>query len=336
MSTAIVQTKALRKTFTELKNFFVKGSYTLAVHFETVDDKLYISTGSNCLYRKGLEMKESIANTSATVTVIDLQYCLGDSDLTTLEFLPTGIRLENENAALMLNNAYSTVPKLPNLDDVSYFDINTEHICAGLKTLTNVRLSALYKKESPIHIYQNVAVLKYPNVWIATQTIGFQLSTILSAEHCKLMEIIEPTRIGMYSTDYLVAANDSTLLMLPCKEVNDSYEIPNMIADMSGPYRQEWTQYLGQLSALEKTKVPFVSIGLYEHGINTSAQKDGLDMNFRCGVTTGKLLTSFTVPLQLWFTCLKAINTELLEILYKEDTVCLRTTSVIIVLRVLP
>ena len=334
-STAVVYTKDLREAFSELKHFFVKGSQTLAVHFEVSDDYLSITTGSNCLFLKQLPVKTS-SNFSVTVTVIDLQFCLGEDELTSLKYTPTGIKLENANLSLLLSNAYSTVPQLPDISKVSFNAINTEHVCSGLKSLTGARLGAVYKKDNSIYVYDNVSVLKYPNVWFTSQTIGLQFKAIVSAEHCRLIEVIEPTEFGYYNADHIVVRNSNTTLLFPCQRLNTDYDVPEMLKDMSDPNRYYLTQYLGQLSVLEKMKVPHVSIGLYEHGLTTSATKDNIDMKFKCGEVTSSLLRTFTVPLPLWSACIKALNSELVEILYKEDTLCLRTASVIILLRVLP
>lgn len=335
MSSAIVFTKDLREAFSELKHFFVKGSQTLAVNFEVIDDRLCLSTGSNCLYLKWIPVK-SPNNFSVTVAVIDLQFCLGDDEFTSLEFTPKGIKLENANISLLLSNAYSTVPRLPDISNVTFSAVNTEHVCSGLKTLTNVRLGAIYKKDNSIHIYDSTSILKYPNVWIVSQTLGLQFNAIVSAEHCRLIEAIGPTEFGFYNNEHIAVRNANTTLVFPCQKLSKENDISGMLKDMSKPRRYLLTQYLGQISMLEKMKVPHVSIGLYEYGLTTNATKDNIDMKFKCGEVDNNLLRTFTVPLALWSACIKALNSDLIEILYKEDTLCMRTASVIILLRVLP
>lgn len=330
---AVMRSTPLLHVLQDISSLLPKGSTTLPIGIVVRDREIQFTTSSGIAYTTSIGAEDTIP-VSVTVLYSPLEPFIEPDSKITLDIGTQNVTLSSGNFRAALDLAYSTVEPLSIPKDAVWQRLgNFAHAVPGLKTLTSTGLSTYYKKEQPVSVYKDVSAIFYPNVRLQVRTPNLSFQSVLPAEHCKLLMRFLPEEYCIHE-DWIFFKRDATLLVLPYRPVTSGNLIPDIVRAMSAPVTLQMGKYADKIKALSKLKYLRLTIVMYTDGIMTQSFGKGTAINIPVGDVSGLPLSSFIVPTDLWYMCIRMLKSDTYQVLFnKEGLICLRTQSETIVLR---
>lgn len=334
--TVIVTAGRFKEFLSDLTPLFPKGSKTIPIGVEVIGNMMTLTCTQGCFYQTILDVNNlDNASHQATIlycNILDFIPTVGDVRLT---FSPAGLRLFGEGFDITLPNGYSLV-KTIDFPTEDYTPITTGSYIPGLKNLVDMNLSGIYMYEKPITIYRNTAVLKYPNLYAMVKTDSLPFYGVITPEHAKLLCRFGGTSVNDKEPESLIFRRGTSILEIPRKTVNEENNFLSLMEGLSEPININFDSYLERLRTMAKIgEKGHCKLTLFEDGLKTSVNANSIVLADAIGKCGGKLLHVFELPLSMWVMLVKAAGSGQVQILYRSDVVCLRTQSIIMLIRVL-
>lgn len=335
---AVIRLKAkeLQEVLGGISPLIPSGSTEVPIGLHLKDDELIIVCLQGCVYQSVLNVIESDATVAdCTFLYHNMEVLLNHGSEVNLEITPVSVKIEGDDFSASFPLAYSTCD-VQTLKDVSFQPIAGTQYLDGLRSLTNANLATLLKISSPIIVEGEIALQKFPNVWIQARTMGLPICAVLDIDHVKLILRFRPKEVSTDITGTLVFRNNKSILQLPCKVNNSKDKLVSLLEDMSTQVMLSLGNYADRLRIASKTESKaHCKVTLFEHGIQTTIAHNNTEIALSAGDKNGAVLGVFSLPLQMWLTFLKVLNSEEIQILIGGSKVCLRTTTTAIVAHVL-
>ena len=335
---AIINIKGtdLHDVLFDISPLIPSGSTEVPIGFHLIGDTLTIVCVAGCVYQSELSVNNE-DNTEAHCTVLyhDITAVLHTKEELQLEFMPVGLSITGSDFDITLPMGYSVVD-IQEVPVKEFKAIPNQGYLEGFKTLTHVGLDKLFKVNEPVIVNKDISIQKYPCVWIQTRTIGLPFEAVLDMAHIKLLTRFKPTHVSDDRPGTLVFKNEHSVLQLPAKVNNTTESFVSLIEDMKDTVQLDITHYVDRIKAATKTdSKSHCKVTLYAGGIKTSVSHNKIEMALKCGNTSSDVVTVFSMPLQLWLTMLRCLDSDVIEILAGGQKICLRTLTTAIVAHVL-
>ncbi len=330
-----ISLSSLRPVLDMLQLLVPKGESEVPVGLHKKGSELYITSTQGCAYQSHITIDYDgvIDTTFMYRDITPLLPTMGD---VMLYVLPNYVEISGEGFSVSFPIAYSTVEVLE-IGTTNFRDIDSTVYQTGLSKITGMGLEKLLLKVSPIIIRDNIAIQKYPNVWVQTRANGLGVSAVIDTVHTKLLTRFSPTGVTDSIPGTLLFKGRNGTLQIPCRADNDSSSVKDLLVDMESVLTINLQSYLDKVRTLSKIDPKgHCNVILYESGMFTRMSVANSNMKIGIGNTTGEVVQTVTLPIQLWLSFLKCIGTDTrVEILVGGGKLCLRTPFVIILTRVL-
>jgi len=311
-----------------------KGQTTVPLRVQLKGGKLSFLVRGTCTYHAAISVStDEVAD--VTVNFLEVsEYIPVDATVDVEIAGSSGIRIESNAVCLILVPAYSTVDDI-DLPDCSWKSLENSSLLIALHTLAGTGLEGLYKTSPPLEMFGNLALLKYPNIYVQMRAPDLGMSVAMTQECAKYVHKFAPSSYALLSNDTLVFKKYETLLYVPVKCINSGTTCKDLIPEGGVSLRLDLDGFLSRLSALRKLNADRCGISLYNKGLTVSVSVDMSSITTSVGDRESGFLASFMLPMQLAYICFRLLGNSLCEILYKEGVLCLRTPTLVIVVHVL-
>lgn len=334
MSAVTVDQRELKAVLESLTPLFPQGSKEIPLGFHFEDTQLTIVCIQSVVYQAVLETDLPL-NTYCTIMYNNVAPLLEKSDTVSLEVTPVSLCMSGGDFSIEFPFGYSNVAKQDVPED-GYNPMASTMFYNGFRTILNIGLEKLYKLDPSIILNHDVAIQKFPNVWVQVRTPGLPICTTIDRSHLKLIQNFGPRAVCDSVPGVLTFMNANAVLQIPCKAMNSEGSITDILADMTSTVTLHIGNYYERLvSATRVNTKANCRISIRDDGIITVIQNSGIQVSLSCGTNDGTFLDTVSLPLQLWLAFLKGIETDTFQILLGGDKICLRTQSLIIVTHVL-
>lgn len=334
MSTVVVNQGELKVVLESITPLFPQGSREIPVGFHFNGDHLTIVCLQSVVYQAEIELQENLT-TYCTIMYNNIAPLLEKTGFVELEVTPVSLIIRGGDFEIEFPFGYSDVEE-QDIPADGYKPMSAAMYFNGFRSILNIGLEKLYKLDPSIILDGDIAVQKFPNVWLQVRTPGLPICTTIDRTHLKLIQNFSPQAVCDEVPGVLTFMNKNSVLQIPCKASNTSTNVMDVLGDMHDEVTLHLGNYFDRLNVA--TKVSGNSpcrIAIHEDGIVTTVVSGGVQVSLSCGANDGKLLNTIQLPLQLWMAFLKGIETNTFQILVGGDKICLRTQSLIIVTRVL-
>lgn len=332
----LVRANDLSSCFHDINPLIPKGAKDMAVLFELKGSTLTIAHTTGCVYKSELAVSNP-ENSIETAIVMykNLSDFIPNNGEIDIEIEAFGITLSDEDFTIQLPRGYSEI-HLPDFPDVSYTTIETNTFTQGLLDLLNLGLANLYSVDKPIHVYGDISVLKYPNMQAQARTQGLPFKGLITPEHAKLLARFHPQEFYTDGTETLYMRKQGAYLVLPIQPLIEDNNFLNLMSRVDNPVTLSFDKYVDQVRSMAKLGKKLVcTITIYSDGILTKASADNVSIEAKTNVIGGEVLKVVQLPIDLWLALLKVVGNGKAQILYGEDCICLRTYSIILLVRAL-
>jgi len=335
MSTVLsIDSRELIDSIYMLSTMFPKGSSEIPVGFNLKDKYLTITCLQGCVY-----MNRFFVDTDDTfdITVLyrDLSPLIHHNMSLSIEHTPIGLTITGDNFTAEFQTGYSTV-QVQTFGKLVFKDIVNNLYKDTLKDLWSMNLEKLYNITSPIIIRGDIAIQKYPNTWVQVRTTGLPFSAVLDIEHVKLMVKFNAESVSTDVPGTLIFKNRTAMLQIPCKVDNDTTSTDELLKKVGAPHDLHLNNYVDMVRQAAKLDNKSVAdVVLYDNGIKTRVGTSNTMLSISDGNTNTEPLLICSYPIQLWLTFLKLISNVHSQALFGDDILCLRTTTILILTRVL-
>ena len=334
-SSVVVNTRVLRPILATLSRLVPSGSTTIPIGIHVKDGMMTIVCVQGCLFQRAITVEDTDILYDATVIFRDVTALLEGEDAVEFQLMPVGVSLKTASLHVTFPMGYSTV-ELQQFPTAGYKTIQGVGYHEGLRVFKRAALDKLEKRAMSIKLDNGVALQKYPNVWIASRVSGMPINAVFEAEHIQLIDWFSPTEVYTEAPGSIVLKNKDGYLQIPCTAVNDTTKITDLMQDLSEPVRVKVTDYMDKLTSAQRMLAQSMChVTVTSDGFLTRCSAENISVELKVGECSGAVIEAFDVPIQLWISTFKAINSDVLEILVGGGKVCLRTAEIIMLLRVL-
>lgn len=336
-SRLIVATRDLLRCFITLNHLIPKGNENVPLGVKVNGEILTIICKSGCIYKTVISIKnENNAKYDLSILYNDITALL-DVETTNvyIEHTGTGIYLYNSDFETLLPSAYSVVSNV-DFEGKFYKPVSNTLYQTGISRILAMNLDKLYNKVQPLLIYNDVGLIKYPNVWVQVRTTGLPFKGAIDLEHAKLLNQFKPKEICVTDKTNLILKNGNEILMIPRSSEIEDNTMLNILEDLNISVKLNTDKYLERIRRISKiTNKPHCKITLFENGIKTSVDTGQSSTSVNIGYCNGNVIQTFSLPMSVWLSYLRATNDGTVEFLVGGDKLCMRTPYLIIVTSVI-
>lgn len=331
----VVNVAYLHRIFEVLRVLIPKGDSEMPLGIHVSKGEIVFTCTQGCLYKSTIPINDVDFVSSTTVLYRDILPLLNSSGELLIEFNPTFVSISGDGFEVSLPSAFSVIEDV-DLSKAVYKELTSSLFLNGIKSIVDIGLEKIYGKSSPITVYNEIAIQKYPNVWVQTRANGMPANVMIDAMYLRLLLRLNPTHVSSDITGTLVFKSKQSLLQIPCKAVVDKVMITTLLNGMESCIKISIGSYTDRLRNIAKFGTSdYCKVYIYEEGLGTSLSNNNVTLKVTRGNCQSPVVGAFEIPIQLWLAILKGGGSEVIEILYGGDKVCLRTPFTIIVTHVL-
>lgn len=323
------------RALSTLRPLFPKGSSEMPIGLHMEAGVLKIVCLQGLVYQASVPVDDNLAINHATVMYYDISTLLPSTGDLELEFTPVGVSLCGHGIEAEFPLGYSVVEE-QDFSKLVFSSIANSGFSEGLNRLLNMNLEKLYNQISPIAIHGEISLQRFQNVWVQVRSLGLPFTSVLDSDHVKLLIKFAPLEVCTSIPGTLVFKNSVGIMQLPCKPDNDSGKITDFMQDLGEPVQLTTKSYLERVKQIAKVDSKTqCKITLYKSGLKTTVTRNNTSVSVSTGETDSEVLQVCHLPMQVWLTYLRGLDSETIQILIGGGKICLRTQSMIIVARVL-
>lgn len=334
---AVLTVKAsdLNKAISAINPLFPKGSAAIPIGLYVRKGHLKIVCLQGVVYQADIPVDDDFADYSATIMYYNITPLLPSSGELYLEFTPVSVILTGDGVEAEFSFGYSIVAE-QNFSGLVFTSVSSSTYLDSFSHLLNLGLDKLYGLISPVVVMGDVSLQKFPNTWVQVRSNGLPFNATLDIEHVRLITKFMPTQVCTSIPNTLVFKNATSVLQVPCKNNVDNKKITELMSDMGDPIQINIKYYLERIRSMIKVdSKTHCKISIYNTGIKTTVAHENTSISISAGKTDGEVIKVCHLPIQVWSSLLKGLSAETIQILIGGDKLCLRTTTMIIVTRVL-
>jgi hypothetical protein len=325
----------LLKALNALTPLFPKGTSEMPIGFHLAQGRLKIVCLSGVIYQSSLVTYDELAVGHATVLYHDITPLVPTSGQVVIEFTPISVIITGDGFSVELPFGYSVVEE-QDFSKIVFSSISSTGFSESLKRLLNMNIEKLYNTISPITINNGLALQRFQNTWIQVRVLGLPFEAVLDSEHVKLLVKFSPTEYYVANNSTLIFKNPTGILQLPCKASTDHSKITDLMEDLGEPVQLNLEKYLDKVKQMVKIdSKQHCKITVYKNGLKTTISYNNTTMSVYSGDVESEVVAVTHLPLTLWITYLRGLDSSVIQILVGGGKICLRTQSMVIVARVL-
>ena len=328
-----LQCASITKILSHLRNFIPKGDVSFNLTIKVKDAVLYFITKGVAQYKAALG-KVECPDSLLTVRYHDISTLISNTDVLIFEFLPHSVTLKTQQVFVTFEAAFDFEDL--DFETLPYEQLNTiedETTFSSLQTfLQTGTLFNVYKKEWPYFIYNGVIVLKTPSIWIQGRCKELNLNSIIASDMLRLLVQIHPKYYYYYSNQLYIAGSNYVCI-IPLQPTPEPNNFLTIMQGLSAPVTFNTENLLDTISSTVKLKPNFSTFSIYENGVQFKVALPEFNICKNIGqCDKPKHVSNIPVEiLQLVFRLFKRNN--IVQVLYKEDILCFRNQTLIIVIR---
>lgn len=333
---ATVKASVLRSCLEDISPLFSKGSSTVPLGLKIENEKLTVVCNNKCSYLNSIDLEEQSTGSQELVIVYRnlLDYLPYNGNLE-IEMHPKGVTIYNDDISVTLPEGYSEFKPLDNTG-LEYKPINSTGYLSGLRSLLNFNLASITKMEKPITVYQQLSVLKYPQLIVQARTMGLPFSGVLTPEIANLILKFQPEEVCDSMPAFLLFKRNDAYLQVSREQLSTENNFMDYMEGLSEPVTLFMDKYIDKIRSMSKINSTSVcEISLHSEGMSSCVKQEGISIAANVGNCQSPVLSAFKMPISIWQLCIRALGEGNAQILYGGDKVCLRTQSIIIIARVM-
>lgn len=323
----------MRGIVNDIKPLIPKGQATMPLRISLSGGILSFTVRGVCNYESKVKVDtDDVAE--VTVTYINIADYIKSNSECELDVTNNGMQISCADFSSFMVPAYSVLEELK-LPDIQYKSIENSSLVTALNTLSGTGIDGFYRKSSPIEVYERLAILKYPNIYVQLRAPDMDSSFAITQDCAKIISLFNPKEYAIASSDTVVFKKYDTLLAVPIKLVQPGVSVKDVIKENSYSLKLDVGEFTGKIGTLRKLKVDRADVVLKKAGISATVSAQMSKITVSTGDAESDYVASFALPVDLLHICFRLLGDSLAEILYKEGILCLRTPNIAIAVRVL-
>lgn len=332
---ATVSCVSLRDCLSNLLPLFDKGSAIIPVGLKIQNNELTVICNNKCSFKDIIPVECDESGYAEVViqykNIIDYLPNIGSVEF---EINNRGLFINHPDVSLTLPAGYSEYKEL-NISGLEFKPIVSTGYLSGLRCLLNFNLSSITKMEKPITVYQQLSVIKYPQLVAQTRTLGLPFSGVFTPDLINLMVKFQPTEVCDDNPACVTLKRNKAYLQIPREVVNADNNFMSYMTDLQNPIQLNFEGLNDKLRCMAKLGTGLeCHVTIHEKGLSCSVLKEGTSITSKIGDCSSGVSHVFKIPLSIWNICVRALDSDTAQILYGGGKVCLRTQSIIIITRV--
>ena len=326
---------ALYSTLNTLTPIMPKGSSCMPLGLHMQKGILTIVCIQGVVYQAKLEVNDELAVGNATIMYHDISSIIPKVGELSLEFTQSGVTISCDEFEASFSMGYSAVEE-QDFSTAQFSPIKSSSYVEGLRRILNMNLEKLYNTIAPIAIHSEISLQRFQNVWVQVRSIGLSFDALLDSEHVKLLTKFVPKEVCTSVTGTLIFRNSKGILQVPCSNDNESGQITDLMKDLGEPVTVNVSSYLERVRQASKVNPKsHCKITLYKEGVKTTVSHENTNISLVAGKASNEVLAVTQMPMQVWLTFLRGLDSDVIQVLAGGGKICLRTQSTIIIARAL-
>lgn len=333
LTNVIISANELKPILRDISLLIPPGTKTVPVGLTFTNNKLFFTCLGKCNYENYV-MVECDKNIAVTIAYSAIHDLFTNGQDVTITVTPQGVDFSSSRFRRVFNNAYSVIAKLEYEDKLTT-KIKNRSSVDRLKVLTKTPLTKIYNREPPVNISNEIAILKYENVWYQIRSAGFLYNITVTQECLKILSMFLPQETARYSDDTLMFRRDRAVLFVPVKQCESSNTVTDIIPEEGIRLRLNLGKFSEDVNIVKTVGCKRVEICLFEKGISVHGETATEFMSVKSGDCAGDCTCLFHLPSDLASFVFSVFTDCLTEIIYDKGVLCLRDTDTSIVTHVL-
>lgn len=332
-ATVKLSSAKLHECFQCLSLVAAKGSQLTPVSLSLKKDILTMTCLQGCVIQYSLNV-ESTGNEEFVFMFYDVTPIIpltGDAEI---EIDNYEVQVKGDSFKCAFPRGYGE-PETYDFSQCSYTAIEHKDFSTGLKTILGMNLDKFYGQAVPVNIYGDIAVIKHACCYVQARAWGLPFTAQLDPDHVKMLIKFQPLEVSTSIADTIVFRRKNSIMQLPCR-----YEIPkNNFTEFLKGMESKCRVTLGGLHdrVREAAKVSNKSkceiLGT-RAGLQVTITIENASSSLSVGDMNGDIQFVCMFHIQVFLAILKALGSGEIEILTGGDLVCLRTQTLIVLIRV--
>ena len=329
----VLKSSVLKSLFSDLSSLIPAGAKNVPVGFNLSKGVLRVTCNALCNYEAEISVN-STDTVLVTVLYSSLQDLVSNEGESTLELQEMGINVISGDVTRFFKVAHSMVSPIE-YGDLNWKTIGSSYAISALRMLAKTPLVSLYKKEPPVDVFNELAILKYPNIWVQARVPGFPCNVTFTQDCIKVISAFSPKQLCMYNNDYVVFGKPGAKLFVPVKMCTDVSTIAQLIPKDGKCVRLGMGKFGNSLRLLKLSGCSRASISMFEKAIVVQGNTEDGNVRLRLGSDESKFFCSFDLPVELLMFCFNLFTDCLVDLIYKEGVLCIRNQDLVLVVRAL-
>lgn len=329
-----LKSSTLREIFADLNMLIPAGVSTIPVGLACDNYSLTFTHTGTCNYQNSVEVSEPVSR-EITVIYTNIRDLIESGQMCTIEFQNNGIMLKCGAVTTFLRVAYSAISKFK----VNNIDMETVLATTPsfnlVRRIVKTQLPTIYKKEQPVTIFNEVALMKYQNIWVQTRATGMRFQCTFTQDCLRKLITFEPSKFAKYSDDTILVSRGNALLFIPVKFSDGLQNITELIPTGVNSVRFELGRLGEKLKILKLVNAKSIAFTLLEKGLKLQGDSAENSVSISLGDSDSAFTAGFRLPTNLGLMCLQMFSEGVVEMIYKEGVLCMRNSELVIVVRVL-
>lgn len=300
------------------------------VCFTTDSMELIITAGDTITYENRLPIEECLEymNTTINVQYIDISNLLGERDNVSISFTSFSLDISYKSMGISLSVSDSIVQR-PTLSDSEKILISDKDSLK--RALSIFKGLGIFQKtlqmERPLQLFGDYGVIQYPTCWVRVRSSG--IVNVITREQADIITAFDPAYFS--KDEVLTLYRDNAVLILPTNDVPEDDEFLDMVNSMESYGVKSTKGLLTRVKKLSSTLgVCDCSVYVGESTLHFAISKNTLKIVDKADEN---IIYSFDTRLEYVVAILSLIGSDGdMEVLANADAVCMRNSSVAVVL----
>lgn len=328
-----VKGSELKTVLADIAQLIPSGTKSVPVGLSLSKGILTLTCMGICNYEATIPV-DSTDEADITIAYATIHDLVPSGEQVSLRLQNDGVSIETSKMTRFLRVAYSVVSKL-DYPMKTLEPIQGTSAIANLRTLIRTQLPNLYKKQPPIDICNEVAVLKYGNIWIQVRVLGFPCNCTLTQDCLKILTNFSPKQYCTVSSDTALFMRNNCKLYVPMKKCDSLVNATTVIPKDAKAVQLTMDKFSDNIKLLKSMGCKNVTITLMSDGLSIYGNSAEGNLTLPLGKQEGEFIASFQLPVDLTAICFNLFSGSTLEFLYKDGVLCMRNTYMVMVTRVL-
>lgn len=323
----------LKSILSDIAPLIPSGTKSVPVGVSLSNGVLSFTCMGLCNYEATIQV-DSIDGADITIAYTAVHDLIPSNEEVSIRIQADGMSVETSKLNRFFRVAYSVVSKL-DYKEIPLSPIEGISALSNLRMLVKTQLPNLYKKEPAVDIYDEIAIMKYGNLWLQTRALGLPCKCTFTQECIKVLTSFAPKRYCEISSDTMLFVRGNCRLYVPMKRCTSLVNATTVIPKTDIAVRLNMDKFNDNIKLLKAMGCKNATMTLLQNGLTVYGESAEGSIQLPLGDVNSEFVASFQVPTDLAIICFNMFSGSLLEFLYKDGILCMRNKDLVMVLHVL-